>query len=272
MKRYMIVVSIAITLLLIDSSGLWSQVFEPRNKINVKVNAAISKDSQGLIQYNYTIRSLPESQQNVWNFMIIFKFNPDSILQTFQIRGWWRPDVPDDHTLSWVSWSAPDQHEISPGDSLSGFGFVSNLLPGITDFYAEGYTPPPYYEGAAEEGPIHGYDDLTPYGPGIVGKTVGPVLPSEPFLPIAFLETLVSYKHQAFDLGWIDNQGIVNSLDAKLDNVKKQLEKGKTKQAINALGAFVNQLQAQKDKHLSSEAYALLKFNAQFLIEKLSEQ
>ena len=63
MKRYMIVVSIAITLLLIDSSGLWSQVFEAGNKISVKVNAAISKDSQGLIQYDYTIRSLPESQR-----------------------------------------------------------------------------------------------------------------------------------------------------------------------------------------------------------------
>ena len=69
----------------------------------------------------------------------------------------------------------------------------------------------------------------------VLRKTVAPVAPPSSFVPLDFLETLVSYKHQAFDLGWIDNQGIVNSLDAKLDNVKKQLEKGKTKQAINAL-------------------------------------
>ncbi len=269
MKRYMIVVSIAITLLLIDSSVLWSQVFEAGNKISVKVNAAISKDSQGLIQYDYTIRSLPESQQNVWNFMIIFKFNPDSILQTFQIPGWWRPDVPDDDTLSWVSWSAPDQHEISPGDSLSGFGFVSNLLPGITDFYAEGYTPPPYYEGAAEEGPIHGYDDLTPYGPGIVGKTVGPVLPSEPFLPIAFLDTLISYTHQAYDLGWIKNQKVVKHLDKTFEHAKKRLEKGSIPRAIKALRASVKRVETRKKRHLTSEAYALLRFNTEYLIDQL---
>ena len=107
MKRYMIVVSIAITLLLIDSSGLWSQVFETRNKINVKVNTIVSKDSLVFMEYNYTIRSLPESQQDVWDFRVIIRFNPDSILQTFQIPGWWGPWVPDDNVLSWVSWSAP---------------------------------------------------------------------------------------------------------------------------------------------------------------------
>ncbi|MDZ7262124.1 MAG: hypothetical protein ONB05_08475, partial [candidate division KSB1 bacterium] len=72
--------------------------------------------------------------------------------------------------------------------------------------------------------------------------------------------------------GWIDNQGIANSLDAKLDNAKKQLEKGKTKTAINVLQAFVNEVEAQKDKHLTSEAYALLKYNAEYLIKKLSEE
>jgi hypothetical protein len=105
----------------------------------------------------------------------------------------------------------------------------------------------------------------------VQGSTIGPKDPPSPFVSLGFLDTIISYKHQAFSLGWIDNQGIVNSLDAKLDNAKKHLEKGKTTPAINVLQAFVNEVEAQKDKHVTSEAYALLKYNAEYLIAKLSE-
>ncbi len=124
---------------------------------------------------------------------------------------------------------------------------------------------------------IPGYDDLTPYGPGIVGKTVGPVLPPTPFVALAFLDTLTSYKHQAFALGWIKNRGIVQSLDAKLDNAKRQLQRNNKTAARNILRAFLNEVEAlwkgeehpYGGKQITSEAYALLKFNAEYLISKL---
>lgn len=37
------------------------------------------------------------------------------------------------------------------------------------------------------------------------------------------------------------------------------------------LNAFINELEAQKEKHLNIEEYVLLKYNAEYLIEKLSE-
>ena len=89
--------------------------------------------------------------------------------------------------------------------------------------------------------------------------------------PSTLLDNLISYKHQAFDLGWINNKGIYNSLDKKLENAKKHLKKDKTKQAINMLNAFINQVEAQNGEHLTSEAYALLKYNAEYLIKKLEE-
>ena len=64
----------------------------------------------------------------------------------------------------------------------------------------------------------------------------------------------------------------MNSLDKKLENAKKQLEKGKIKNALNILNAFLNQVEAQKDKHLTSEAYALLRFNAEYLVQRLEEE
>lgn len=85
-------------------------------------------------------------------------------------------------------------------------------------------------------------------------------------------------KHEAFDLGWIKNKGILQSLDAKIESAKRALERGQTKTAMNKLNAFINEVEAQgcasyedcpPGKHLTSEAYGLLKYNAQYLIDHL---
>jgi hypothetical protein len=109
------------------------------------------------------------------------------------------------------------------------------------------------------------------------GITVVRRSPPVPFIPLTFLDTLISYKHQAFALGWIKNQGIVQSLDAKLDNAKRQLQRNNTTAARNTLQAFLNEVEAlwkgeehpYGGKQITSEAYALLKFNAEYLVSKL---
>jgi len=53
---------------------------------------------------------------------------------------------------------------------------------------------------------------------------------------------------------WIDNAGIANSLQAKLVN--------------NGLSSFVQEVQAQSGKHVSSEAAAYLLRDAQFLLSQ----
>ena len=56
-------------------------------------------------------------------------------------------------------------------------------------------------------------------------------------------------------------QGISNSLDAKLQNVKDALEAanaGKRQDAINKLEAFINAVEAQRDKELTNEEADLL--------------
>lgn len=88
---------------------------------------------------------------------------------------------------------------------------------------------------------------------------------------ISLIEMLIDDVDESYQNGWVDNQGIANSLNQKLENAKKQLEKGKTKQAVNILNAFINEVEAQKDKHLTSEVYVLLKYNAEYLIQRLEE-
>ncbi len=113
-------------------------------------------------------------------------------------------------------------------------------------------------------------------------KTIGPTAPPLDFKPLEFLDYIISLKHEASSLGWITNKGIEQSLDAKLDNARKKLEQGKNDAAKNILIAFINEVEAQgcesyeggsapcpKGKHLTPEAYALLKYNVLYLIGKL---
>ncbi|MBI5380030.1 MAG: hypothetical protein HZA23_07780 [Nitrospirae bacterium] len=116
---------------------------------------------------------------------------------------------------------------------------------------------------------IPGYDDLTPYGPGVVGRTIGPVQPPATFIPLVFLDYLVSLKREAFSLGWIKNKGLEQSLDAKLESARAALQRGQPKTAQNALGALLNEVEAQQGKGLTGEAYGLLNYNVQYLIERL---
>ena len=86
------------------------------------------------------------------------------------------------------------------------------------------------------------------------------------------VDRLVAFKHEAVSLKWISgpgSEGIVRSLDAKLDSAKASISRGQNKTAANQLNAFINELQAQRGKAVNDSAFYLLKANAEFIIGKL---
>jgi hypothetical protein len=100
--------------------------------------------------------------------------------------------------------------------------------------------------------------------------TVAPTAPPANFQPDRFLQTIQSYKEQALKQGWIDNDGVANSLDVKLNAALAALQAQDTNTAKNVLNALLNEVEAQAGKHLSTEAVALLQFNTQYLLSKLT--
>ena len=66
------------------------------------------------------------------------------------------------------------------------------------------------------------------------------------FRIIATKESTISDIERAYSLGWIDNQGIKNSLIKKLESKNTQ----KT--------GFVNELNAQRGKHINEQAFQIL--------------
>ena len=261
-----------------DSTFFYTTIFEPATKIEPFIDACVYFDlDSGLYKYEYTVKNGVNSQQRLLSFLVSF-FSP--IHNITKPNNQWSalpysfvPVFSWSNTLISSYGGATPYDGIAPDSSTSGFSFESSGLPTIMKSYSRGATPTLHF---IEEPPGEVYLLLKPLrkfpANTVQRKTLGPKDPPEDFVATTFIDTLISYKHQALELGWITNQGVDNSLDKKLENAKKQLEKGKTKTALNHLNAFLNEVEAQKDKHLSSEAYALLKFNAEYLIKRLEEE
>ena len=270
------------------TEDLVTAIYEPPTKIKPSVKATVEfKD--GTYTYSYEVFNGKESIQNLDEFGIECKVSLSEIVNP---PGWmdgWYAYVP---VFSWTEVEADvlgPQAGIHHGSSTSGFSFKAKGLPSIVNSYfvglvvhyeecfdEEGNSYPGSWESGIpfpDEPPEWVEEELKPIyrfpNEAVKGKTIGPVAPPEVFEPLSFLDNLISLKEQAYSLGWIDNKGILNSLNQKLEAAKKNIEKGKIETAKNILGAFINEVEAQKEKHLSSEAYALLKFNAQYLIENL---
>lgn len=94
-------------------------------------------------------------------------------------------------------------------------------------------------------------------------------IPTEEISISEMFNMLITHITDCYEKGWIDNKGINNSLNKKVENVKNNYEKGKTNTALNGLKAFQNELNAQRGKHISEECYQLLFEYSGSLIERL---
>jgi hypothetical protein len=165
---------------------------------------------------------------------------------------------------------------LEPSEVLNDIILTSYGLPTIRDYVINpDYNPPP----VDEETPGM-LDQIRKIRSEIAlkGKIIGPTAPPANFVALDFLMRIEDLKHQAFELGWITNEGVIKSLDVRLDQAKKNLQAGNPKAVSNVLNAFLKEVSAQgcesyencaPGKHLKPEAWALLKFNTEYLLAKL---
>lgn len=185
----------------------------------------------------------------------------------------WLETVSVDGTASWIAKS--DGVSIFVGGSVGGYNLTSPGLPAIRRLTASAdydiETLP--IEPPKDPGDLSRYNkDLSAVLKNFSssGLTVGPSAPPANFKSLEFLQTIRSYKEQALNLGWIDNHGIANSLDVKINAAMAALQSGDNGTARNILDALTHEVDAQSGKHLTAEAVALLKFNTLFLMSKIS--
>ncbi|GAB4284148.1 MAG: hypothetical protein Kow0029_30550 [Candidatus Rifleibacteriota bacterium] len=84
------------------------------------------------------------------------------------------------------------------------------------------------------------------------------------------LKDLKLTKDSLHASGQISNDGVAKSLNKKIDRSLYNFETGNYKTAMNQLNSFVNELEAQRGKHVSESAYQTLKGYADSIVQSLT--
>jgi len=83
------------------------------------------------------------------------------------------------------------------------------------------------------------------------------------------IETISDKVDASLAAGAIDNEGIAEALHALVDQAKAKIDQGNVKAATNVLNAFINHVNAQSSKHISTEVAQALIDSAQTVIDNL---
>ena len=257
--------------------------FEPSTKINVEVLVGTITLQDDKIVFAYKVCSNQDSKQNV--DLVAFElselpsqvgsplnwFSPDA--QTFRVDAG-RKGATNTKIYYWLS-DDKSEFDIKPGQCLEGFSLKSDKLPGIKQYFAQGNSPtlfPTLLNGELTEEEEEQVGDIGNFFINSVSsKTVLPDVEASTS-PVVLIDRLISLKHQAAQLGWIYGpgaDGLLNSLDVKLEAAKKSILGNKNKAASNQLKAFVTEVEALHHKKIDDNAYYLLKVNAEFVISGL---
>ena len=145
---------------------------------------------------------------------------------------------------------------VMPGDSTPPLIYTATGLLDVVQYWVE---RDPQGDSVITEAPDDTSltSDTTVTVEGSTGLTVG-VTPFPTDMSSAALSARLSgLVDRVCALGWIDNRGTCNSLQAN------------TRPQAGALNALLHDLDAQRGKHVSESAYVLLYQNASFLIRRL---
>lgn len=276
------------------SSAILAVGYLKTDKINIFITPQVTFDlSREEFTYSYDIQSLPSSEQNICQIQFLTdqdssylpppygwfikkhlshpKLKPRDPRMHPNRYGWWSNFAKDDprgkQPVGDIDDEKPSPNDIPPGGTLKGLSIKSNSLPGMINSYTEGWVPMPSRKDLTLE------EELNPpklLDLALKKVTIGPVAVADSTIN-GLIDRLIGLKDQCPGLGWITNQGIVNSLNVKLKAAKESISKGKNKTAKNQLTAFINELNAQRGKFVNDSAYALLKANAEYLIYRLSD-
>lgn len=232
----------------------------PRDALNAKVVAKV--DTIGnRYRYSYIITNQQESLQSLEEFALQnLAKQPSKVITP---KNWtFHPNIKY-KLVSWQVSTFLKQHPkalLQPSESDTSFVFESSGLPRPALSYLKGNNGELNFD----------IDDLVKNS--IFKTTLSPWLPDSSISPQDFTDTLKTFRHRACEeLYWVTNHGVCNSLEVKIRNVKRHIERGQLKQAGNVLRAFLNEVEAQRGKHITEEGYALLYFNGRYLRDQLNE-
>jgi hypothetical protein len=165
-----------------------------------------------------------------------------------------------------------DSLEIQPGKSVEGIVIMSKGFPGIRncvvtpDFEDDVLFPHP------NDTTIHYYVppvDSIRNAVNYYGNTIGPTAPPINLIPTAWCDTLTSYTTQSRTLGWIKDQTTANKYLDYFKSAKTSLQQNNIASTRAKLQQILQDVNIDSTNLLTSEAYALIRYNTEYLLAEL---
>jgi len=86
------------------------------------------------------------------------------------------------------------------------------------------------------------------------------------------IDTLATYPSRAYDLGWIDSTSVADKIETALEELSDDFAAQDSAHAVELIRSTLDFVESQKDSTLTSEAYALFKFNLEYALGETSQQ
>ncbi len=293
MKFYFI--NIIIVLVLNILSTLTFSQIRHGDQIDVKVSTKVKVKENDSHKYNYAVTVLPESDHSLVAFTVEIRMRDRNDREHIFInnpidKNWGgsisfpivKPVSFGGAEITWVPLDTLDSYSeqfsmpfssIKQGDSIN-MSFESIDLPIITRFWVNGwYKPITMHEFDSLQ--IAGFEESEIVRPWYLdakqGYTISPSELPGSFNQLIFLNTIKTYNDSSYSLGWILNQSTRDKYNTYLSNARSYLYQEDSISARSELQAVLNECIIDSSTVLTSEAFALLYFNTEYLIKQLPE-
>jgi hypothetical protein len=244
-----------------DAPDLSGQEFTVANNLSASVKARVKKVS-GWLEYTYRVTNSTASIQSVRYFSI--KDSVASAVGTAPF-GWTyaHRDKP-----SFSHFSAKGSTSLGSGNAQDSFLVRTTGLPSISRYYAQALSTPLHLTLSDTAKLVNKVIENI-FNNSFVGTTVGPADPPPPFVPTDFLDTLSAYTTQSRALGWISSQTVADKYSGYFSTAKTQLQLNNAAGARATLQSVLRDVDLDSSATITSEAYALLRYNTEYLLDRL---
>ena len=264
-------------------------IYEPHTNVAVIVEATVKRqEPEHKYMYNYKVTVLPDSTQRLGWFAVAFEGHVEEIRapeewKSMAIR--WTP------ALTWSHYTKKPLRGLGPGEALTNVGFSatsdygtnqfknkhtkgsvtmhhSGTLPGLVRCYARGEAAPVTAETEAAIPADLVFPGLL--DDAVRGWTIGPVALPEQTKAAMFVEQMISrltgYLENAKAAGWLETEEQTRRHRERLTIALNGIRQGSREKTLGALTAVLVNIETEKKEgNLTDEAYALLKFNTEYL-------
>jgi hypothetical protein len=255
----------------VDSNA--TVVFEPGTKLSPRVTCITTRGSTGAgFLYSYALENGAESVQNLKWFVL--EIGTDDVTdQSTAWRGTRMKAANDSGVVTLRNWMWVGDQGLEPSWRAHGFALASPGLPRIERAYFRGRTPILEFPTEAPGGDLgRRIASLRSIPNDYVQRmTVGPGSLPTVFRPLVLLDTLSAYVREAQMQGWIVGQLAVDKYLESFGTARTQLQVNDNGGARTTLQSVLHDVDQDSSTTLTSEAYALIRYNTEYLLAHIPE-